>query len=553
MASTHVPGRKPPNLIWFVVDSVRNYQSGGDDRDKLDIMYKVAKECVDFETAVTSAPSTVMSGSAMMTGCDAYLIGRDYDNFSYDRSAFTSMGEVLRSRGYDTTGIMWFLHSRQRLGGKVIDLADRRYWPKGLKFGRNWDNDEVSFILNRRLDDEMPEPFFLLVWYNCRGDPQTSAKVERDLGRLRDMGLMDNSVFVMGSDHGYPDPSRGMGPQWFARQNLTHDLVLTDDNILVPLMIQYPGCTPRTVTVPVCTIDLMPTILELMDIQLSTEEAKGVQGKSLVPLMQGEPAPLLEDRKFRSDARFMMQTQRRTAIRGTRYKYIRYHDEGTDEFYDLQEDPSESRSVIDDPSLASTVAEYKAEFERTEQRAVDHHMRYLLERSRVLDTRTEAVRTVLVICSQPLPNSKALLGALSSLPEVDRADLLAAENGLPDEDTRGFANVVQWRASPGGSLSPDPSLPDQQYDLVVVPTLERKSAGYQAAIKLGRRLSKREPMIVDPNMNSVTRPKRTLGFMLKVAYRRRGLYLREPGLALRDIKLAANGILARAAAARQNG
>ena len=54
-----------PNLIWFVVDSVRNYRSGGDDRDKLELMYKMARESVEFETVVTTAPSTLMSGTTL--------------------------------------------------------------------------------------------------------------------------------------------------------------------------------------------------------------------------------------------------------------------------------------------------------------------------------------------------------------------------------------------------------------------------------------------------------------------------------------------------------
>ena len=204
MSSGGSSARGPLNVIWFVVDSVRNYRSGGDDRDKLDVMDALASECIDFETVVTSAPSTVMSGATMMTGCPAYLIGRDYDSFSYDESAFPSLGQILKRRGYLTEAVMWFLHSRQRLGGKAIDLVDRGFWPRGLKFGRSWTNDEVSHILNRRLDRGLEEPFFLLAWYNCRGDPDTSLKVERDLDRLKEMGALDNSVFVMCSDHGYP-------------------------------------------------------------------------------------------------------------------------------------------------------------------------------------------------------------------------------------------------------------------------------------------------------------------------------------------------------------
>ena len=79
--STSTSNGTPLNVIWILVDSVRNYRSGGDDRDKLEIMEKLGPQCIDFETVVTSAPSSLMSFSAIMTATPAYLIARDFDNF----------------------------------------------------------------------------------------------------------------------------------------------------------------------------------------------------------------------------------------------------------------------------------------------------------------------------------------------------------------------------------------------------------------------------------------------------------------------------------------
>lgn len=537
MAYDGASGDAPLNLIWFVVDSVRNYRSGGDDRDKLDVMYKMSSECVDFETVVTTAPSTLMSGSTMMTGCPSYLIGRDYENFHYDKATFTSLGEILKRRGYFTSGAMWFLHSRQRLGGRAIDLADRRYWPRGLKFGRSWTNDEVSHIYNKQIDDGLPEPFFLLVWYNCRGDPNTSAMVERDLQRLRDDGSFDRSVFLMSSDHGYPDPSRGMGPQWFARQGLTHDLVLTDDNILVPLLVHYPGCKPRKVTTPVSTMDLMPTILELMNISADSEETKHIRGKSLVPLMEGRPAPELEGRVFRSDARFLMQTHRATAIRSTNYKYIVHHDAGAEEFYDIKADPSESRNLIEDADLQPTIADHRHEFERSEQEAVDFHLRYLLERTGTFGANLNGHRSVLVIYGEEIPNGDLLLRALASVFSGRELHLLTGYP-LDESATQGFSSISEWTLSEDGIPLTPPQLPRASYDMVVLPAAVRSGALYAAALALGRRLSRRYPLVIDPNLTGVTQPSKSPLLMLKVANERKGLYVKEPGLVLRDIRNA---------------
>ena len=54
-------GKKKKNIIWIVVDCVRNYQSGTDDRDKLDIMYELENEFTSFGNMMVSAPSSIMS------------------------------------------------------------------------------------------------------------------------------------------------------------------------------------------------------------------------------------------------------------------------------------------------------------------------------------------------------------------------------------------------------------------------------------------------------------------------------------------------------------
>ena len=60
-----------PNILWVIVDSVRTYHTDADDRGRIEVMDSLAKKGVEFTVAVTSAPSTVMSTSAMMTSVPA--------------------------------------------------------------------------------------------------------------------------------------------------------------------------------------------------------------------------------------------------------------------------------------------------------------------------------------------------------------------------------------------------------------------------------------------------------------------------------------------------
>ena len=96
------------------------------------------------------------------------------------------------------------------------------------------------------------------------------------------------------ADHGYPHPRRGFTPEYLKREGLTHDLMLGDDNILIPLLIKTPDCDPRNVADQVGTIDLFPTVLDYANVT-------SYEGKNLFPQNGASLKPLLvnkEDSNF---------------------------------------------------------------------------------------------------------------------------------------------------------------------------------------------------------------------------------------------------------------
>ena len=93
-------------------------------------------------------------------------------------------------------------------------------------------------------------PSFFFINYNCRKDPDTGNKVKWAINRFKKSGYDENNtIYILCSDHGYPDFSKKSGNPEFYKEysrkykvNISHDLVLTDDNIMIPLFIKYPGC-----------------------------------------------------------------------------------------------------------------------------------------------------------------------------------------------------------------------------------------------------------------------------------------------------------------------
>jgi len=54
-------------VIFIVVDSVRSFKTGLDDRDKLDAMIEFGEDSIEFNNAFCSAPSSIMSAASMIT------------------------------------------------------------------------------------------------------------------------------------------------------------------------------------------------------------------------------------------------------------------------------------------------------------------------------------------------------------------------------------------------------------------------------------------------------------------------------------------------------
>ena len=154
------------NVIFFIIDSVRYYSTGGkDDRDKLAMMDDFEKESIYFPTTVSAAPSSIMSLSSMLTSLPAYYISRNYEDFKYDNNQFRSLHEILRKNNYQINSI--FNSDELRfLFGDILNHVDKKYWPKGISAReKNWSNAALNDILYNVLNsNHLQQPFFLIVF-----------------------------------------------------------------------------------------------------------------------------------------------------------------------------------------------------------------------------------------------------------------------------------------------------------------------------------------------------------------------------------------------------
>ena len=377
------------NIVFAIVDSVRHYHTEGDDRTRLDFMDEFAEESIEFQHVITSAPSTVMSISAMMTSLPSFYLGRNYTDFRFDNNYFTTLSSILNNNGWETRALIMHPDIRDKL--RVFDLIPKKYWPKGFSHKTWWDNKKINELLKNSLKidgENTPKPCFWFLDFNCREDPDTSDIVKDSFAALKEAGYNEeNTIFILCSDHGYPDPKRGITPELLKERNLTHDIFMTEDNIRIPFFMSYPGCSRgQKVKDIISTLDIKPTLLQLLNIEVDDNISSKWHGKGLLPLINQNDSEYDTNRLIRVDARFFGQPGRVSAMCGKNYKYVYQHDTGEEEFIDLSNYMIDEKNILglasNDERIHSELNRFRNAFSESESQGSEFQMNYAIYKFR---------------------------------------------------------------------------------------------------------------------------------------------------------------------------
>jgi arylsulfatase A-like enzyme/predicted Zn-dependent protease len=353
-------GGGPRNLLVVTLDTLRadhvgSYGYAGARTPRLDAL---AARGLRFARAATVVPLTLPAHSSLFTGTfPARHAVRDNGGYYLDEGQET-LAEVLKARGFRTGGFVsaFVLDSRWGIAQgfeRYFDDFDLGRFDKqaGMDAIQRPGRETVDEAL-RWLAEERERPFFL--WVHLY-DPHTPyaapreyaaqfprtlvgaydaeiAAADAQLGRLLDAlegdGRMGRTAVAVLGDHGEMLGEHG---------ELTHGFFIYDSAVRIPLVVAAPGLAPRVVTDQVRIADVMPTLLELLDVPAPP----AVQGTSLLPLARGERLNLmaLSESWF---PRFHYGWSELRAIQDERFKLIRAPRR---ELYDLERDPLEARNL----------------------------------------------------------------------------------------------------------------------------------------------------------------------------------------------------------------
>ncbi len=356
------PGTAPPrNVVLITLDTLRAdhlgaYGATSVQTPRLDAL---AAQGVVFDQVMTTAPLTLPAHSSIMTGRFPPRHGvRDNGGFFLGPEQVT-LAERLAEQGYRTGAAVgafvldskWGLDqgfdtylddfdltnvkamslaSVKRPGNEVIDMA--LDWMQGL-------GDQPFFAWMHLYDPhapyESPEPFrSRYPGHPYRGAVAfTDAQVGRVFDFLDHTGLADDTIVIVTADHG-----EGLGEHG----EETHGFFIYETSMRVPLIVRAPGVAPRRVSQPVRTVDIMPTVLDLV----GAAPADRIEGVSLRPLLAGDVREMPLDGY--GEAMYPLHHygwSELTAIRSDRYKLI---DAPRPELYDLERDPHETTNLFDE-------------------------------------------------------------------------------------------------------------------------------------------------------------------------------------------------------------
>jgi len=353
------------NVVLITLDTTRADALGsyGQARPVTPNLDRLAVEGTQFQQCVSSAPSTLPSHATLFTGRHPFVHGVRSNAGYLLSDENTTLAEVLRAHGYTTSAEIAApvigRHTQldqgfdryhdlefpdiQRKTILVQDGEDQR----SVEVEEREADDITKFGL-RFIKENRSEKFFLWLHYFDAHQPysppgrfyETSSEsayhgeiqyideqVERVLAQIEGLGLRERTLVVVAGDHG-----ESMGEH----DEQTHMYFVYDGTVRVPLLF-WGAKVPRDLRVEslVRTVDVAPTILDI----LKLPALEGVQGTSLLPLIEGESLDLeLVGYGESIEPHTVFGTSVLRFVRKGQWKYIH---KVNPELFDLTGDPRE--------------------------------------------------------------------------------------------------------------------------------------------------------------------------------------------------------------------
>ncbi|MEM8525249.1 MAG: arylsulfatase [Bacteroidota bacterium] len=395
--------KSPPNILLIMTDDqgYGDLSWHGNDSISTPNLDQLARESVQFDRFYVSQVCAPTRASLLTgryhprTGVTGVTSRREVM-----RAEETTLAEVLKAANY-RTGIFGKWHNGEQYPNDPIGQGFDEFL--GFCAG-HWNNyfgtqlthnqgviETEGYIIDVLTDQAINfiesnknQPFFCYVPYNTPHSPMQVA--DRYFDKYKSKGLSDFNAAAYGMCENIDD-NVGRILEVLEAQNLAENtiVIFTTDNgpngnrfngnmkgwkghydeggVRVPFFLRYPNgdfSVGDKVPQLAAHIDILPTLLELCELPIP--DSLALDGKSLVPLLQGETNDW-EDRNiysFRHGAPF---TPNPGAVRTPQYRWVLGRDSSV-ALYDMQKDPEQRNDIaLQNPEIVADLGRaYKEMF-----------------------------------------------------------------------------------------------------------------------------------------------------------------------------------------------
>jgi choline-sulfatase len=375
----------PPNVFLVTIDTLRadHVHCYGDSEIQTPALDALAADGTRFTQAFTPSPITNSSHTSILTGLMPNSHG--VTDFAVPLTAsHATWAELLKQKGYHTAAFIGavILDSKSLSPGldRGFDFYDN--FPEHSDTKSRWGRVErrgmdVVAHAEKWLTAHPGGPKFVWVHLYDPHDPYepplpysetykdrpydgeiayADAALGKFIGYLKSHGWYGSAIVIVVGDHG-----EGLGEHG----EETHGIFLYDTTTHVPLIIKASGNSNvgSTVEAQVRTIDVLPTVLD----SLRIEKPADLDGASLKQYLSGAES---EDREALGETDYPLRFGW-APLRSVRTNSFKLIDAPRPEFYNLKNDPGESRNVYSsqDENVQKLSATLKAKMAPTSSAA----------------------------------------------------------------------------------------------------------------------------------------------------------------------------------------
>lgn len=350
------------NLIMITVDGARV------DRIKqFDNFNKLINKGTFFSNVITYAPYTAASMHAIFSGAYGNKTGMDnyYGTYSFQKDCYLTLTEYLKNDGYHTMADVlnelivpsqgfdeFNVHNelKDNLTQRDCDLLERadsfRRHKENFFLYMHYSNIHTGIMLNvLKKYNNFSQEYFDMKENNSKAYDSYLEKADsylgKILGKIQELGMFDDTIIVIQSDHGI-----SVGERFGER---AYGAFCYDYTVKAFTFFIQPKIFPvKEVDQLVRTVDTTPTLLDVFGFEPELGY-KEMDGKSMIPLVSGG-----SDKRYAFiEAGNPLQSGEPPkrpnvrAIRTSKWKFIRNYWNGVEELYDLESDADERNNLID--------------------------------------------------------------------------------------------------------------------------------------------------------------------------------------------------------------